>query len=218
MSTIQTIVKAIGSLVVIGLGVWPILTADNAAAQVLPAATVPSAFKAEVKTVGGPGQISATYACVSRNGYRFAFRILSGLRMDLTAPDRVALVNTDCSQAYIFRVQDTLPSNGTELTHDTCRDTLFSQHPDAKILEEFSQPAMGQLCPAFDFTWKGNKGVVRRGRAVFLVTSAGVVEFSLLSDPALFESVRKDLNILLQSVRVSDANGKLQFPVIFDKS
>lgn len=200
------------------LGFWPAMTASNAAAQTLPVSLVPPAFKAEAKIVGGPGQISATYACISRGSYRFAFRILPGLRMDVTAPDRVALVNLDCSQTYVFRVPDTLPSSATELTHDACRDTLLSQHPGAKIIEEFSQPAMGRLCPAFDFTWKCKSGVARRGRMVFLPASAGVMEFGLLSDPALFGQGSQDLNVLLQSLRASDAGGKLQLPVILDKS
>ena len=201
-----------------GLGTLPVMTARNAAAQASAATLFPPALKAEATNVGGPGQLPATYACVSRGSYRFAFRILPGLRMDVSASDRVTLVNNDYGQTYVFRVLDMLPASGTELTQDGCRDTLLSQHPGAKILEEFSQPAMGQLCPAFDFIWKGSGGVIRRGRAVFIASSAGVVEFSLLSDPAIFEAGRKDLNTLLQTVRVSDATGKLQYPVIFDKS
>ena len=192
------------------------MTASNAAAQTLPA-LVPPAFTAEAKVVGGPGQISATYACISRGSYRFAFRILPGLRMDLTTPDRVALINLDCSQMYVFRVPDTL-SYATELTHDACRATLLSQHPGAKIIEEYLQPAMGRLCPAFDFTWKYKGSVARHGRMVFLPASAGVIEFGLLSDPALFGQGSQDFKVVLQSLRASDAGGKLQLPVIFDKS
>ena len=79
---------------------------------------------------------------------------------------------------------------------------------------EFSVVAMGQGGPAFDLQCSEKGGVTRRTQIAFVPSNAGVLEFTLACNPEALESARQALNVVLSTLRQSDAAGKLHMPEI----
>jgi hypothetical protein len=210
--------KTLGLLIALGLNLAPAAGPARAAESATNSVPALPRLRTESKTIGGPGMIPTTYACVRNGASQFAFQIPPGLRLDVSAPDRVMLTSADLSRTFDFRVLDSLSGGGRVPEIGACREVLFQQHAQAKIIEEFSLPALGGICPAIDFQWTGPGGVARRGRAVFIPVESGVLEFSLESNPAAFPAARQDLNSLLTSLQTGDGSRPLQLRAVYGKS
>jgi hypothetical protein len=174
-------------------------------------------IKAQVRTEGGPGLIPSRCAYLTAGTNRFGFIIPGELRMDMTNPERVALVSADYNCLITVRVVS--PASGTlDLSEDGCRQALLAQHPGAKFLNTFSRSVGGQSGPAFDLQWMGVGSGVRRQRVVFIPSAAGVLELSLVTSPDGFGSAEHDFNFVLLTFRAGDAAGKVTLPQLSNKS
>jgi hypothetical protein len=114
-------------------------------------------------------------------------------------------------------VLESLPPGTTELDPAPYRDLLLSRHPGSRILEEFSQAAIGRYGPMFDLRWNATGAVLRRERVLFIPSDASVLEFSLVSSLEKFEAGRQGFNALLMTFRAADANGRLNMPVLSNR-
>ena len=144
-------------------------------------ATNRPAYFTQIKHVGGPGLLPADFAYVTFGTSKFGFVLPVGFRLETQDARQVTLVSVDFSCLLTFRVLEPIPPGTTELDPASYRDLLLSRHPGGKILEEFSLAAASRRGPAFDLHWNATGAVPRRERVLFILSDAGVLEFSLVS-------------------------------------
>ena len=164
-----------------------------------------------------PGLPPLSRIYVSAGVQEFALLTPAGYRSDTTSQDLVHLVNGDydCFITFRFATQDSAASKG--LDAGTCRKLLTDRYPGAKITEELTLEAGGKSGPAFDFQWQGYGGTTRSSRVVYVPSSAGIMEFSLICDSSSFNESKYAFNALLLTFRASDASGKLDITPLSNK-
>ena len=145
---------------------------------------------------------------------KFTFLVPDGYRLETSDPQKIALASADLKCLITWRLRNSMPSEAAELDPAHYREVLLSRHPGGKILETFSLSAVGHRGPAFDMRWSGAGGLARQERVLFVPSTAGVLEFSLLSSLDRFNASRQDFDAVLVSFRASDATGKLVVPMI----
>jgi hypothetical protein len=171
-------------------------------------------LKAEVKFIGGPGLMPVHRGFVTCGTNKFTFLLPEGYRLETADPQKITLASADLKCLITWRLLNPMPSESTELDPAHYRELLLSRHPGGKILETFSLSAVGRHGPAFDLRWSGAGGLARRERTLFVLSTAGVLEFSLVTSLDRFDAGRQDFDAVLVSFRASDGNGKLVVPVI----
>ena len=180
-------------------------------------ATNRPAYFTQIKHVGGPGLLPADFAYVTFGTSKFGFVLPAGFRLETGDAQKVTLVSADFSCLLTFRILEPIPPGITELDPAPYRDLLLSRHPGGKILEEFSLTAASRRGPAFDLRWNATGAVPRRERVLFILSDAGVLEFSLVSSLEKFEAGRRGFGALLLSFRAADADGRLIMPVLSNR-
>ena len=188
-------------------------TASAVALEEYMATNVPP-LKAEVKFIGGPGLMPVNRAFVSCGTNKFTFLMPEGYRLESSDPQKLTLASADLKCLITFRVRNPIPPEATELDPEYFRQLLLSRHPGGKILETFSLSAVGRRGPAFDMRWDGAGGLARQERSLFVLSTAGVLEFSLISSLDRIIAGRQDFDAVVVSFRASDDRGKLVVPVI----
>ena len=180
-------------------------------------ATNPSALKAEVKFLGGPGLMPVNRGFVTAGTNKFTFLMPDGFRLETSDPQKLTLASPDLSCLITWRIVGPAPSEAPAPDHALYRELLLSRHPGSQILEQFTLGAAGRLGPAFDLRWGAAGGLVRRERVLFISSPAGVMEFSLVSSLEKFDAGRQRFDAWLVSFRASDEHGHLAVPVISDR-
>ncbi len=156
------------------------------------------------------GRETIRHACFALGPNKFAFVIPPGFRMDTAGNDKVVLVTSDFSCLISVRI---VPAASLEAR----REAVLEQYPGAKILEELSVSAASQSGPAFDLQCS-TSGVPRTARVAFIPSPAGILEFTLLSQPGQFRARKSDFDFLLLTLRVGDANQELKVIQFGDQS
>ena len=172
-------------------------------------------LQARIVREGGPGLRTVNRAYINRATNRFALIVPDGYRVDYSDPQRISLVSTDYNSIITFFVNDYFPATGD--ADDSYRQFLLTKYPKAFVGRQFSLAAGDTSGPAFDLQWKSEGGMPRRGWFGFMPARAGVLQFELISSPQKFETVRSDFEFVLATFRQSDANGKLNVPLMSDK-
>jgi len=172
-------------------------------------------IEVKVKVESGPGQIPASRAYVTVGTNRFAFLVPGGFKIDSSDAQRVTMVRTDSGCVLSIRVLEALPQPG--LTPADCREKIAQEHPSCVIEEEFSLAAGNSSGPAFEIRWKGDGGVRRAARIAYVPMRAGVVEFSIDSNPDKFGAMLTHLNYVMLTFRASDLSGKIEPTPLSDK-
>jgi hypothetical protein len=176
----------------------------------------PRAFRATSRHEASKGQIPVDRGYITAGTNRFGFEIPNGFRLDVSSRDSVALVNRDNSCRLNFRVVNPVPRTAVEIGE--CKAAVLAEYPEAKIVEEFSQTAVGRNGPAMDLYVRGPVGTTHRVRVVFIPSDGGLLEFSVVSTADAFETVKHHFQTLLLTFRASDPDGRLTMPVLPDKS
>ena len=192
---------------------WLVLAADPVASPF--AESTP--LSVEVKHEAGPGLLPANRAYVTAGTNKFAFLLPDGFRLDQSDPCRVALVSSDFACLLTLRIIGALPPGAEGPDAGACRKQVLTEHPGAKILEEFSRSAANRSGPAFDFRWSASTKLERHALAAFIPSQAGILEFRLVSSLEKFEASRAAFNSLLLTFRASDANGRLSIVPLSDR-
>ncbi len=122
-------------------------------------------------------------ALVTVGTNKFAFFLPEGFRLNNNPADgSIKLINREGNCKITFSILGPVPETG-ELNPETYRALLLEQHPDAKILTEFSRGVAGQGGPAFDLEWKGPSSITQSARVLFVASPMGVLEFMAVSTP-----------------------------------
>jgi hypothetical protein len=162
----------------------------------------------------GVEQVRRAYLTFGTN--EFVFVIPHGFRMDASNPEKIVLSDSNYNCFLTVRIAGS-QSGAKELSLDTCRQMVMNRHPGAKISEELSQSAGNRSGPAFDFQWENSSGTVQSARIAYIPSPAGILEFSVLSEPAKFTEGKSFFNFLLLTFRTNE-HGKLETIVFSDKS
>ena len=180
-------------------------------------ASNPPPLRVEIRYEGGPGLAPAYRAYVTAGTNKFAFQMPAGFRLETSDPQSVTLVSADYNCVLTWRILGPVPPESPILDPASCREVLLQRRSGGKILEEFNLPALGQRGPAFDLRWNANGGMPRCERVAFIPALAGVLEFSLVASPEKFLAAQPEFDLLLLTIRASDAKGKLVVPMLSDK-
>ena len=89
------------------------------------------------------------------------------------------------------------------------RQLLLERHPGAQVVEEYTLSAGGQSGPAFDLAWRTPTGLWLFVRTVYIPSDAGILEFSMITDPDKAAEFRHVFNGVLLTFR-SSRGGKLE--------
>lgn len=176
-----------------------------------------SPYRVSVEHVGGPGLLPANFGYVSFGTNKFGFVLPEGFRLEPENPQKVTLVSADLNCLLTFRVLDSVPGSTTEPDAGYCRRLVLASHPGGKIEAEFSLAGASRRGPAFDVRWNAARGVPRRERVLFILSDAGILEFSLVSSLERFEYGRQVFSTFLTTFRIPEPNGRLVMPVFSDR-
>jgi hypothetical protein len=157
-----------------------------------------------------------TRVYVSAGTNRFAFMVPTGFRLDASNPERIVLLAEDYSCFITFRIRSAMPADTQELNSEEYRGLILSEHPGAKMLDEFSRAAANHTGPAFDIQWKNNFGIEQTARLAFVPSPAGVLEFGLFSSPEKFSAGQPAFNHFLLGFYTNEG-GKLNLPPLSDQ-
>jgi len=177
----------------------------------------PLVLQAEVRTDHEEGSVPARRAFVTAGTNRFAFSVPEGFHLEPSTPNLVSLISADYHSVLTFHVAAPGAPAGQEPPAAVCREAVLQQHPDAKILQQFTLRAANRTGPAFDVAWNAPGGSQRNQRVAFIPAMAGTLEFSLVCTTDAFQKAQYDLNFLLLTFRASDAQGKLDLPRFSNK-
>jgi hypothetical protein len=199
------------------LSAWLPLGSARAAEPAANAPAEPPPLRAEVRSDNEAGSVPMRRAFVTAGTNRFAFSVPEGFRLEVSNQDFVSLVSADYHSLLTFRIAAPFAAATVQPQTATWRQSVLQQHPDAKILQEFTLTAADRSGPAFDATWSSAGSLLRRQRVAFIPSRAGILEVSLICAPEAFDKARHDLNFLLLTFRASDAQGRLELPRFSDK-
>ena len=174
-------------------------------------------FLAELREESGIGQSVANRAYVTAGVERFSLLVPPGFRGRASDPSRMTLVTTNFDRVFCMRSAGPIPLDGQPLDPETCRRSIITAHPGAKILQEFSRTADGRSGPVFDAEWTESGGVGRRARIAFIPSRRSILEFSMLCSPDVFERGCQALNTIFATFRASDEKGELHISPLSDK-
>jgi hypothetical protein len=198
-----------------GLPVWaqPACPAD---APVNLATNGPT-YSTHIKHVGGPGLLPGEFAYVTFGTNKFGFVMPAGFRLETQDWQKVTLVSADLNCLLTFRMLEPIPGSDGELDPAYYRQLLLNGHPGGKIVDEFSLAAASRRGPAFDLRWNAAGTVPQRERVLFIPSSVGVLEFSLVSSLEKFEAGRQAFNSFLILFRTPEKDGRLDMPMLSDR-
>lgn len=188
------------------------ITADYAASPDAPpeaARPAPTALNATVEDGEIIGNEKRRRVFMDVGGRRLMLVVPQGFRAVNANPDKLVLVNRDSSCVLSFRIAAPGSVAAASLNAELCRGWLSARLGDLKIQEEFSLTAANESGPAFEVNYKAD-GVSRASRVAFIPSPVGVLEFSLASDPEVFQASKSEFRGLLRGFRIGDANGKLE--------
>ena len=151
----------------------------------------------------------ATRIYVTNGPETYALLTPAGYRLDNSVQDRIQLVNEKYDCFMTFRVVSTEREDKTQSDSAYYRALLSDRYPDIKIFKEFSQEAGGLPGLAFDFQWQGQARTIRASRVVFIPSSTGILEFSLVCSSDKFGRVQNDFHLLLLTFRAGES-GRLK--------
>jgi hypothetical protein len=180
-----------------------LITAENALAQLAVLQTNSPATKLELRageTIGDT-QVRRAFLTVGTN--QFVFRVPTGFKLDASQHEK--LIASDSAGSFVtLRILPNMPSSdGTQAWQELAR----KQFPESTITAEFSEFALNRSGPAFDISWLA-AGARHSARVVFIPSSAGLLEITLLTPPDRFASGETALKIVLSSLQ-SDEHGKI---------
>jgi hypothetical protein len=163
----------------------------------------------------GTSQIHRVYLTQGTN--IFVFVVPTDFRMDASSSEKVVLSDGSYSCFITIRFAGPLPADSKGLSTDFCRDLTLSHYPGARILNQYSEFAGNYNGPAFDLQWTNSNGANQSARMVFVPSSAGILEFSVLSNSNKFKDAQSCFKVLLASF-CSNESGKLEISPIPDQS
>jgi len=122
---------------------------------------------------------------------------------------RLQLSSTEVDTVITMSFIGDSPAAPQELSPTPYREWLTTRYAGGKFVREFSRPAAGRTGRVFDVEWRGSTGMARTTRAIYIPTSAGVLEVTITSSAKSFPTAQTLLNSILGSLSAS-VDGKLE--------
>jgi len=160
-------------------------------------------------------------ALIKTERTQFAFLIPDGLRMVVNKEQRkLVLVNTANAPVITLMIRETAEGETpVEPKAAELKQTVFSEHPGATILEEFSLSAGGTAGPAIEFEWTMTAGqrVPTNRRVLRVLLGTALVEFQRTSPADQKADPEWQFNSVLVTFRSAPADANLDTPPLSDK-
>src|SRR6267142_3649192 len=166
----------------------------------------PALLRATIRSEGGQGQITSPRAYLSSGTNQLAFLVPAGFGLDESDPQKIVLTRPGLCRLTV-RMSGPIPDGGLQAS--VCRQNLLSEHPGAKVREEFALPGANRSGPALDIAFVTSAGLPRAGRFVYIPFRMGIVEFSCETSPDKFDESLPHLNYIMVTLRSSDEQGKI---------
>lgn len=170
----------------------------------------------EIKTEELTGLSPVMRAIVSAGQRKFTFLVPLGFRVDASTDREITIINANYDCFMRVRSPGSAPHIPKKLDPEILRQLLLSQHPNGKILREFSRTAGGHAGLAFDLERNIMGDAIESVRSVFILSDAGLLEFKLVTTRNKFNAATFKFNTLLLSFSESK-NGKLEIAPLSDK-
>jgi hypothetical protein len=199
-----------------GLLAW-FTQADRSYAQNQPDRQVFQVSVRNEEFVGNTNERQVQRVYVSAGTNQFAFTVPESFRADASNPQKIVLSDINYLFFLTVRFSDNRSEQAGSTQMQVCRSLALSRFPGAVIVKESVESAGGRSGPAFDLQWKNSAGAEQSARVAFVPSSAGVIEFDLLTRTSKFDDGRSFFAVLLASFR-SNAAGKLRITPVSDKS
>ena len=156
-------------------------------------------------------------AYVTTETGKFTFLMPAGFRIKGDASGRrLKLSNLEGNCQFTIAILDSAPCDSQPLNADAYRDVVQARHPGGKIIEQLCPGAAGRIGVGFDMQWETTNGFAQCTRTVFIPSAIGLLEFSVVSNPKNFPTLRSQLNRLMISFQSSTPDGKLVVPRVSD--
>ncbi len=193
----------------------PVLEAPPAAAPSV--RTNRSGFRPEVRTDYGYEQLPVRRAYLTNSLCQIGFQLPDGYQLYPSDLDKVTFLSPDGIRGVSIRLVSSIGAGASELDADSCRSQALSCFAGSQIIAENPFVADGRHGAGFDLIWSGPTRLPMAARVVYVPSPAGVVEFRAVSPEGNFTEVQSELNLVLVTLRASDASKPLRMPVISDK-
>ena len=155
-------------------------------------------------------------AYVTSGNKRFTFVVPGGFRLDSSKPGELLMTSSDFACAITLRVAN-LVTPAKAVTADAFRGLVTARYAETQITDEFSMTAADGTGPAYDLQGKTPEGLSRHARVGFVPAGGQLLEFSLVANPDKFSTFLGDLQSIILTFRVSDADGKPDIAVLSDR-
>jgi hypothetical protein len=159
------------------------------------------------------GVIKDLRVFISTGTNKYSLVVPNNFRQENPNPKKLRLVNADYQCYLTFQIVGSVPEDKRELDSEFSRELLLKLYPGARILSEFSASAANRKGTAFDVRLSANGASI--ARIAFIPSSAGILEFSLITNSDRFKEHQPYFNSLLLGFRVT--NSKFDVPRAADK-
>jgi hypothetical protein len=184
-----------------------------------PAAEVPDPLPILISTThdAPPGCMVDTMIHIAIDTNKFVLRLPANYRMASSfSQHSIVLSRMDnvCKLAFRILASPGYASSGDPTTY---RNWIYAEHPDAKILKEFTANSSNHGGPGFSLQWRRADGLVISELIAYIPCSVGVLEFSASSIVTYADQTSAEFQMFLLAFR-APINGKLETPYRFSQS
>jgi hypothetical protein len=152
-----------------------------------------------------------------RPANKFTFVIPLGYQLQSgSSSNRVVLANRDGDCTITFSVLNAFPAPDAGLSIAACHTIAASNAPGAVFFNDAPCNLAYDKGRAMDLEWRTASDIVLCKHAVFLASSAGLLEFSVTTGKTGFREGRSSLDYLVKSFRYS-TDGMLRFTPLSDR-
>ena len=167
----------------------------------------PFAVKVEREPVNTAEPIYRAYVTVGEE--RFTFLIPEKYQTGGdSAHGRLTLINVNTGSLITFNFLDSTPGESPTPSPDAYREMLAGRYPGAKFTREFKRAALGRTGHVFEIEWKGQGDLAQKTRALYVPTSAGILELTATSGIKNFRATQALFDDFVGSI-TPGVNGSL---------
>jgi hypothetical protein len=157
-------------------------------------------------------------AYVTMDSNQFGFRLPPGYRLTGDpASGTLTLANRQGNGAVTFSLASSLPTDGG-LDAAALGNSLSNQYPNSELVQQFTRNNTTGGGPGFDLQWKVSGQLVQCKRVVYIMSPAGVLEFTATAGRTNFPALQADLDYILMSLQCTTNGVKPKVTPIGDKS
>ena len=156
-------------------------------------------------------------AYVTMDSNQFGFRLPPGYRLTGDpASGILTLANRQGNGSVTFSLANSLPEG--VMDGAALGNSVSNQYPNAELVQQFTRNNATGSGPGFDLQWKVSGQLVQCKRVVYIISPAGVLEFTATAGRTNFPALQADLDYILTSLKCTTNGAKPKVSPIGDKS